>query len=50
MFVPKIMTFVPDKKYAADLMTQGIPEEKILKYGFAFQGERCLIKKNSLKI
>lgn len=24
---------------------QGIAEDRILKYGFAFQGKKCLIKK-----
>ena len=36
---------IEEKRYAADLMAQGIPEEKILKYGFAFRGKKCLIKK-----
>lgn len=36
---------IEEKKYAADLMQRGIPEERILKYGFAFEGERCLIRK-----
>ena len=31
-------------QYAADLIAQGIPEEQILKYGFAFQGKKCLIR------
>ncbi len=35
---------IEEKQYAADLIAQGIPEEKILKYGFAFQGKKCLIK------
>ena len=35
---------IEEKQYAADLLAQGIPEEKILKYGFAFQGKRCLIR------
>ena len=24
---------------------KGIPDKKILKYGFAFEGEKCLIRK-----
>ena len=36
---------IEDKEYAADLLQRGIPEEHILKYGFAFEGERCLIAK-----
>ena len=36
---------IEDKKYDADLLQRGIPAENILKYGFAFEGERCLIKK-----
>ena len=31
------------KKYAEDLIAQGIPEKNILKYGFAFRGKKCLI-------
>ena len=34
---------IEEKKYAADLIAQGILEENILKYGFAFQGKKCLI-------
>lgn len=36
---------IEDKQYAADLIAQGVSEDKILKYGFAFQGKKCLIKK-----
>ena len=35
---------IEEKQYAAELIAQGIPEEKILKYGFAFQGKKCLIQ------
>ena len=35
---------IEEKKYATDLLQRGIPEENILKYGFAFQGQECLIK------
>ena len=34
---------IEKKQYAADLTAQGIPDENILKYGFAFQGKKCLI-------
>ena len=36
---------IEEKKYDADLLQRGIPAENILKYGFAFEGEKCLIKK-----
>ena len=36
---------IEEKQYAADLIARGIPEERILKYGFAFGGETCLIRK-----
>lgn len=36
---------IEEKQYAADLLAQGVSEDKILKYGFAFQGKKCLIKK-----
>ena len=36
---------IEDKKYDADLLQRGIPAENILKYGFAFEGEKCLIQK-----
>ena len=36
---------IEEKKYATDLIQRGIPEERILKYGFAFEGEKCLIRK-----
>lgn len=34
---------IEEKQYAADLISQEIPEDRILKYGFAFQGKKCLI-------
>ena len=34
---------IEDKKYDADLLQRGIPGDHILKYGFAFEGEKCLI-------
>ena len=36
---------IEEKQYEADLVARGIPAEKILKYGFAFQGKECLIRK-----
>jgi len=36
---------IEDKKYDTDLLARGIPEDHILKYGFAFEGEKCLIRR-----
>ncbi|MBQ8118279.1 MAG: AAA family ATPase [Lachnospiraceae bacterium] len=36
---------IEEKQYDADLLQRGIPAENILKYGFAFEGEKCLIRK-----
>ena len=36
---------IEEKQYEADLLARGIPAENILKYGFAFQGKECLIRK-----
>ena len=36
---------IEEKQYASDLLQRGIPQERILKYGFAFEGEKCLIRK-----
>ena len=36
---------IEEKRYDDDLLARGIPAEKILKYGFAFEGKRCLIAK-----
>lgn len=36
---------IEEKKYDADLLLRGIPAERIYKYGFAFEGEKCLIRK-----
>lgn len=35
---------IDEKKYDTDLLERGIPKENIRKYGFAFEGEKCLIK------
>lgn len=34
---------IEDKQYAQSLIAKGLPEEKIRKYGFAFQGKEVLI-------
>ena len=34
---------IEKKQYAADLIAKGIPEERIYKYGFAFEGKHVLI-------
>ena len=36
---------IEEKKYDTELLDQGIPAERILKYGFAFKGKECLIRK-----
>ena len=36
---------IGEKRYDTDLLNRGIPEERILKIGFAFQGKECLIRK-----
>ena len=36
---------INEKHYETDLLEKGLPAEKILKYGFAFQGKKVLIKK-----
>ena len=36
---------IEERKYDTDLLSRGIPAERIYKYGFAFEGETCLIKK-----
>ena len=35
---------IEEMKYDTDLIQRGIPKDRILKYGFAFEGERCLIR------
>ena len=34
---------IEEKEYAAALIAEGIPEERIKKYGFAFEGKKVLI-------
>lgn len=36
---------IEDRQYDTDLLQKGIHPENILKYGFAFEGEKCLIGK-----
>ena len=36
---------IEEKRYDTDLLQRGIPADRILKYGFAFEGEKCLIQK-----
>ncbi len=36
---------INEKKYDTDLLQRGIAASNILKYGFAFEGEKCLIVK-----
>jgi hypothetical protein len=36
---------IEEKRYDAALLVRGIPAERILKYGFAFRGRECLIRK-----
>ena len=36
---------IEEKQYAVQLRSKGIPEERIRKYGFAFQGKKVLIGK-----
>jgi len=39
------LTQIEEKKYDTDLKSRGIPPERILKYGVAFRGKACLIRK-----
>ncbi|MBO5537325.1 MAG: AAA family ATPase [Clostridia bacterium] len=36
---------IREKRYETDLLSRGIPAENILRYGFAFRGKECLIRK-----
>ena len=36
---------IKEKQYDAELLARGIPADRIYKFGFAFEGEKCLIKK-----
>ena len=36
---------IEEKRYETELLNRGIPSENILKYGLAFHGKECLIRK-----
>ena len=36
---------IADRKYDTDFIQRGFPVERIYRYGFAFEGEKCLIRK-----
>jgi hypothetical protein len=36
---------IADRRYDTDLIQRGIPTDRIYRYGFAFEGEKCLIRK-----
>ena len=36
---------IEEKQYEEELLSRGVPKEKILKYGFAFKEKECLIRK-----
>ena len=36
---------IEEKQYDAELKDRGIPKDRILKYGLAFRGKECLIRK-----
>ena len=40
-----ILRQIEEKRYETDLLARGIPADNILRYGFAFRGKECLIRK-----
>ena len=41
--VARALDQIEEKQYEAELLASGIPSENIRKYGFAFEGKKCLI-------
>ena len=39
------LCYIITKVNDTDFLARGIPEDHILKYGFACEGEKCLIRK-----
>ena len=46
--VANALAQIEEKKYEAELMAAGILPEKIRKYGFAFEGKKCLIRSSGI--